>query len=76
MLLFAQSDQKKEVVALTSFSLKKKTKEFRAGTFVLHFAALPEKRIAVATTDNGTSNVTKGMRDGGIGRWSCAALTC
>ena len=35
-------------------------------------AALPGKRIAVATTDN-ESNMTKGMRDGGIGRWPCAA---
>ena len=35
-------------------------------------AALPEKRIAAATTDNRT-NVTKGMRDGGVGRYSCAA---
>ena len=34
-------------------------------------AALPGKRIAVATTDNGTS-MTKGMRDGRIGRWHCA----
>ena len=31
-------------------------------------AALPGKRIAVATTDNGTNNMTKGMRDGRIGR--------
>ena len=31
-------------------------------------AALPGKRIAIATTtDNGT-NMVKGMRDGGIGR--------
>ena len=37
--------------------------------------ALPEKRIAVATTDNGTSNmITKGMREGGVGRWPCAAV--
>ena len=35
-------------------------------------AALPGKRIAVATTDNGT-NMVKGMRDGRIGRWPCAA---
>ena len=35
-------------------------------------AALPGKRIAVATTDNGP-NMIKGMRDGGIGRWPCAA---
>ena len=67
MLLFAQSDQKKDVVALTSSCLMGETKEFRAGTFVLHFAALPGKRIAVATTDNGNNNI-KGMRDGGIGR--------
>ena len=31
------------------------------------------KEIAVATTDNGTNNMIKGMRDGGIGRWPCAA---
>ena len=35
-------------------------------------AALPGKRIAVATTDNGP-NMIKGMRDGRIGRWPCAA---
>ena len=35
-------------------------------------AALPGKRIAIATTDNGT-NMVKGMRDGGIGRWPCDA---
>ena len=36
-------------------------------------AALPDKRIAIATTtDNGT-NMVKGMRDGGIGRWPCVA---
>ena len=34
-------------------------------------AALPWKRIAVATTDNGTT-WSKGMRDGGIGSWPCA----
>ena len=34
-------------------------------------AALPGKRIAVATTDNGP-NMIKGMRDGRIGRWPCA----
>ena len=35
-------------------------------------AALPGKRIVVATTDNG-NNMIKGMRYGGIGRWPCAA---
>ena len=35
-------------------------------------AALLGKRIAVATTDNGP-NMIKGMRDGRIGRWPCAA---
>ena len=35
-------------------------------------AALPAKRIVVATTDNGTSMI-KGMRNGRIGRWPCAA---
>ena len=35
--------------------------------------ALSGKRIAVVTTDNGNSNVIKGMRDGGVGRWPCAA---
>ena len=35
--------------------------------------ALPEKRIAVATTDNGT-NMIKGMRDDGVERWPCAAV--
>ena len=35
-------------------------------------AALPGKRIAVATTDNGP-NMIKGMRDGRIGRWPCTA---
>ena len=36
-------------------------------------SALPRKRIAVATTDNEINMITKGMRDGGIGRWPCAA---
>ena len=35
-------------------------------------AALLGKRIAIETTDNGP-NMIKGMRDGGIGRWPCAA---
>ena len=35
-------------------------------------AALPGKRIAVTTTNNGP-NMVKGMRDGRIGRWPCAA---
>ena len=35
-------------------------------------AALPGKRIDVATTDNGP-NMTKGMRNGKIGRWPFAA---
>ena len=35
-------------------------------------AALPGKRIAAATTDNGI-NMIKGMKDGRIGRWPCAA---
>ena len=35
-------------------------------------AALPGKRIAVTATDNGP-NMIKGMRDGRIGRWPCAA---
>ena len=37
-------------------------------------AALPGKRIAVATTDNGTNSMIKGMRDGGVIRWPCAAV--
>ena len=35
-------------------------------------AALPGKRIAVATTDNGP-NMIKTMRDERMGRWLCAA---
>ena len=35
-------------------------------------AALPGKRIAVTTTDNGINKV-KGMRDGRTVRWPCAA---
>ena len=35
-------------------------------------AALPGKRIAVATTGNGNNNMIKRMRDGRIGRWPCA----
>ena len=37
-------------------------------------AALPGKRIAVATTDNGTNSMIKEMRDGGVIRWPCAAV--
>ena len=37
-------------------------------------AALPGKRIAVTTTNNGPS-MTKGMKDGRIGRWP-VVLTC
>ena len=36
---------------------------------VVAAVALSGKRIAVATTDNGTNKMTKGMRDGSVGRW-------
>ena len=35
--------------------------------------ALPGNSITVATTDNGTNIMIKRMKDGGIGRWPCAA---
>ena len=31
------------------------------------------KKIAVVTTDNGTNNMIKGIRDRGVGRWPCTA---
>ena len=31
------------------------------------------KSVAAAATTDNRINVTKGMRDGGIGRWPCAA---